>query len=595
MNDDISKKDQSHGPTDSCTGDELDFVLLPRDDNDPRYVKSFSTSSAIDLNEAARFFESYGFVVFREVYSPEECEETRSCMWDIIEKGSPGFDRDNRDTWSKYSSAGKYGLSMRGACFHPRIVRNRQHPNLVHALETIIGSKEVMVSHDRFTIYRATQTDKSFITGDRNVHLDINPWWWCDSATDVIQGLNTIQYNDSQDFIKENNLVVKSMGRHVQCVLNFEDNEVEDGGTILVPRFHKVIEHWCRSDAQQVLRERKEFNLKLNLEKQEKNILKKLLKEQRKLEKEEAMRKSNEEDSADITRGVVDMCDIHVESKSTCELLASPCNDVKATRIRSAKAVVCEGVTAQSTVKRDNGLHIDDISNDNTSNNIESNEVMDYDVIVDCELEKKTSKDHELRGKKPDKGVKQKKKQRQKHKQDPPRKPPPVMSHGAKWGSGVHVQQPLPWVIMSEDSELLTKAQRVPLKAGSVLMWDQTMVHGTQPNDSSDRCRMAMFLKAFDRTKCFLGEEGEARRQRRRDALQKFILQGLREASIPIPEENRGGEATSRKLGYTVSCECEHSQSSGGQSPTTSLSSVLNDELAVDSIVTPLGRKVFDI
>jgi hypothetical protein len=34
-----------------------------------------------------------------------------------------------------------------------------------------------MVSHDRFTIYRATENDKSFTTGDRNVHLDISPWY----------------------------------------------------------------------------------------------------------------------------------------------------------------------------------------------------------------------------------------------------------------------------------------------------------------------------------------------------------------------------------------------------------------------------------
>lgn len=33
--------------------------------------------------------------------------------------------------------------------------------------------------------------------------------------------------------------------RHVQCVLNFANNLEEDGGTIIVPKFHKHIRQWC--------------------------------------------------------------------------------------------------------------------------------------------------------------------------------------------------------------------------------------------------------------------------------------------------------------------------------------------------------------
>ena len=39
------------------------------------------------------------------------------------------------------------------------------------------------------------------------------------------------------------------MGVHVQCVLNFEDNVEEDGGTTIVPRFHRAIEDWCAAHA----------------------------------------------------------------------------------------------------------------------------------------------------------------------------------------------------------------------------------------------------------------------------------------------------------------------------------------------------------
>jgi hypothetical protein len=112
-------------------------------------------------------------VVFRNIYSLEECEKTRTTMWNIVEDKNPGFDHSQPSTWGQYASAGKYGLSMRGPCFHPDIVKNRQHPKLMTALERIIESDDVMVSHDRFTVYRATGPEipdgEKYRTGPRNV------------------------------------------------------------------------------------------------------------------------------------------------------------------------------------------------------------------------------------------------------------------------------------------------------------------------------------------------------------------------------------------------------------------------------------------
>lgn len=34
------------------------------------------------------------------------------------------------------------------------------------------------------------------------------------------------------------------MHRHVQCVLNFNDNLTEDGGTLVVPYFHSYLPVW---------------------------------------------------------------------------------------------------------------------------------------------------------------------------------------------------------------------------------------------------------------------------------------------------------------------------------------------------------------
>ena len=78
----------------------------------------------------------------------------------------------------------------------------------------------LIVSQDRFTVYRPTKYEdesipgESFSTGDRNLHLDLNPWWWEENALEVLDGIEkALHYKDDQDFIKENNLVVSSMGR----------------------------------------------------------------------------------------------------------------------------------------------------------------------------------------------------------------------------------------------------------------------------------------------------------------------------------------------------------------------------------------------
>lgn len=127
--------------------------------------KSCSTCEQ-SLKDALDFFYEFGYVVFSNVYDEDACLLTRMAMWSIIEKESPGLSRDDPQSWKQYASSGKYGLSMRGPCFHPQLVRNRCSWRLERALRAVVGSDDVMISHDRFTIYRATEiSDKSLRTG----------------------------------------------------------------------------------------------------------------------------------------------------------------------------------------------------------------------------------------------------------------------------------------------------------------------------------------------------------------------------------------------------------------------------------------------
>jgi ectoine hydroxylase-related dioxygenase (phytanoyl-CoA dioxygenase family) len=66
--------------------------------------------------------------------------------------------------------------------------------------------------------------------------------------------------------------------------------------------------------------------------------------------------------------------------------------------------------------------------------------------------------------------------------------------------------------------------RRVPMREGSMLIWDQRLVHGAAPNES-DRLRMAQFIKAFRRDGA--GEERlRCRAARVRAELDKAGLRG---------------------------------------------------------------------
>ena len=140
-------------------------------------------------------------------------------------------------------------------------MKNRQSVRLARALSVVLDTpkEDVMVSHDRFTIYRATNLTteeyrgeekkavviedknedndndndndkeeqdlgKQFVTGCKNIHLDLNPWWWQEGSKDVLIGADRLEYSTldeyATDFVKENNLVVCSMGPHVQVSLS---------------------------------------------------------------------------------------------------------------------------------------------------------------------------------------------------------------------------------------------------------------------------------------------------------------------------------------------------------------------------------------
>ena len=178
-----------------------EHIDLPKDPIDPKYIQSFNINGDInvsnnnnEIQNALTFFEEYGFVIFNNVYSEQECISTRSAMWEVMEKEYSGLNRNDINTWDMFKSTGKYGMSMRGPCFHPTLIANRCNKNLISILKELT-SEDVMVSHDRYTIFRATLQQSTqqenqenqenqeemkdysqYKTGEKNIHLDLNPW-----------------------------------------------------------------------------------------------------------------------------------------------------------------------------------------------------------------------------------------------------------------------------------------------------------------------------------------------------------------------------------------------------------------------------------
>lgn len=278
-------------------------MKIPRDEEDTRFTKSFkvpptATDGKVHWDETQHFaellefFDTFGFVVFRDVCSDDECESLKSDMWGFIEETSPGFSRHDDSTWDRWKGQ-SYGMPQMDPIFTKEFLRMRQGDKMNGCFRALFdaasggGAEEketeedaspsinvdkqkftnkksppqncypndLIVSHDRWLLYRKTEDFKDGTADEnashtgrwktrRNLHLDMDPWNYYDGGSDtnaVSQRLKELKYEDYNltNFIQENNDVVQSFGLSVQAILNVNENLDGDGGTLVVPGFHK--------------------------------------------------------------------------------------------------------------------------------------------------------------------------------------------------------------------------------------------------------------------------------------------------------------------------------------------------------------------
>ena len=113
---------------------------------------------------------------------------------------------------------------------------------------------DFLVTHDRWCLYRPTVPDASLDVAEESVtaatmlswrtdtklHLDMHPWQYRDGGT----AAESLRYLHPRDFSREVSFVESRQGPHVQAVLNLVENRSADGGTLVVPGFHKCFDKW---------------------------------------------------------------------------------------------------------------------------------------------------------------------------------------------------------------------------------------------------------------------------------------------------------------------------------------------------------------
>mmetsp|Transcript_13190 Transcript_13190/g.19196 ORF Transcript_13190/g.19196 Transcript_13190/m.19196 type:complete len:360 (+) Transcript_13190:107-1186(+) len=232
----------------------LQRLDAPIDDEDCRFMQSFHPNEA-GTEDAMAFFDMYGFIIFRDALSPQQCDDTIHDMLEFIREKNPDtFQRKDPRTWSQ--GLQNFGMPRGTNClFRPSLLRIRQEPVIHQCFASVLQKEHIIVNHDRWLLQRATKdidgngTNCAEWETPRNIHLDLNPWEYMGE----VKGKGRLQpsdlrYHKSRSFTTENNLVNKSMGLSVQGILSLGDiTDKSHGGTIVVPGFHKRFEEWVHT------------------------------------------------------------------------------------------------------------------------------------------------------------------------------------------------------------------------------------------------------------------------------------------------------------------------------------------------------------
>jgi len=205
---------------------------FPKDDDG--FVKSFEASDRLGVEQ---FFDTYGFVVIKNVLNDAEIEATLDEFW----SGDPKLKKDDPLTWEAYWQRQMFGhLGIIGA-FSDVVsltqLQNRQNPKVYEAFKVVLKNDKLWVDHDRLGVMRPTKgilfpgssipvEKPEWRTKQNWLHLDCNP----------LLGYASIgSFNDSRSTIDFTKTVI------IQALITLTDAREENGGFHCVPGAHKHV------------------------------------------------------------------------------------------------------------------------------------------------------------------------------------------------------------------------------------------------------------------------------------------------------------------------------------------------------------------
>uniref|UniRef100_A0A7S4IBL5 Phytanoyl-CoA dioxygenase n=1 Tax=Vannella robusta TaxID=1487602 RepID=A0A7S4IBL5_9EUKA len=151
--------------------------------------------------EILQFWNTWGFVVIRDVLSPSETDATISEIWDVVEDQSNGEVSRNKaatwynpETWPDKTQKGfiqPFSDFLLQQCW-----LNRQNTQIINAFQLLLDTEEIVCSRDRYGFMRPTTLsiselkEKDFSTTKNWLHWDQNGW--SNSGFQSVQGVLTL-------------------------------------------------------------------------------------------------------------------------------------------------------------------------------------------------------------------------------------------------------------------------------------------------------------------------------------------------------------------------------------------------------------------
>lgn len=224
-------------------------------------IKYFELENHEDIKA---FFAVNGFVIIKDILTPEECKQTYMEMGELMAELDPRFDLNDMNTWQYAPVHQNYGILSDNPIFKPQFIKNRVNQNLIKAASILynLPETELLVNHDRCCFYRPTENNnmgwqtKYTYPG---LHLDFGKNMYYEQAI-VKQKREDIKYAEQRDFIGENNLYVRDDGLQLQGIINILNNGPNDGGFQCVPGFHLQFDKWCENSKPDMEIGRYDFN-----------------------------------------------------------------------------------------------------------------------------------------------------------------------------------------------------------------------------------------------------------------------------------------------------------------------------------------------